>query len=509
MMAAYQKVVTWISVTFQKLHITIEPFGFLFVMATVIQSVPKQYMLSYKVCRSYYTFNPNFSDCYGSNGTHSVFTQIPLETLDYIESYASILNMYGSLIDHFLSALFILLFGPLSNQYGTKFLMVAPTTGQIISTLIVMANYFADSLSAEFLLFADMSIGVLGGRATFVMAVNTYIVDVTTEESRTLRLAIMAGVVAIAVQISSQLISAVVYNLGGYLAIWLSALGFYTLSLIYLFFFVRDSRGQPAKNRFARLIVIKSTSAKEAEQSIRESLSEKCNCGVILKNVRHWPVIVFNLRKGYERILIFCLMICFFLNLFSYAHYGVAYLYTRDNFSWDHSDYILYTASFSFVEILGTLLFLPLLSDYLRFSDVIIGILSSSGNVLSYLFIALAASSTIVYLSTLGRLLSLGIAVVIRSLLSKLVKADEISHIYSFVAVLESLVPLIALVSFDSLYKTTQGLFSATVFLVEMGIEIMLLMTFVGVLILLKKEKANSVRPASNYYLSPFRRPKK
>lgn len=194
MMSTYRKVIMWISVTLQKLHITIEPFGFLFVMATVIQvkfsklyrlvllinlilvcpqSVPKQYILSYKVCRSHYGFNLNLSDCYGSNQTHSVSKQSTLEPSDHIESYASILNIYGSLINHILSALFVLLFGPLSNQYGTKFLMVAPVIGQIISTLILMANYFADSLPAEFLLFGDMSIGVLGGRATFVMAVNT------------------------------------------------------------------------------------------------------------------------------------------------------------------------------------------------------------------------------------------------------------------------------------------------------------------------------------------------
>lgn len=194
MMSTYRKVIMWISVTLQKLHITIEPFGFLFVMATVIQvkfsklyrlvllinlilvcpqSVPKQYILSYKVCRSHYGFNLNLSDCYGSNQTHSVSKQSTLETSDHIESYASILNIYGSLINHILSAIFVLLFGPLSNQYGTKFLMVAPVIGQIISTLILMANYFADSLPAEFLLFGDMSIGVLGGRATFVMAVNT------------------------------------------------------------------------------------------------------------------------------------------------------------------------------------------------------------------------------------------------------------------------------------------------------------------------------------------------
>lgn len=147
----------------------------------------------------------------------------------------------------------------------------------------------------------------------------SYIVDVTSEETRTVRLAIIAGVIAVAVQISSQLISPVIYNLGGYLAIWLVALGFYALSLIYLFFFVPESRGKSADNRFARLIVIKSNSAKEVEQAIRESLSEKNKCGALLNNLWQWSAITFKQRKGYGCILIFSLIICLFLNLFSYG----------------------------------------------------------------------------------------------------------------------------------------------------------------------------------------------
>lgn len=192
-MTACRKVMIWISVTLQKLRITIEPFGFLFVTATIIQvkffqlfldlftklilvcpqSVPKQYMLSYKVCGSQYDANLNISNCYGINETDSLtIKQNISETVNQVESYTSSLSMYGSLIDRILSAFFVFLFGPLSNQYGRKFLMVAAVTGQIMSTLILMANYLADSLPAEFILFADFSVGILGGRVTFIMAVN-------------------------------------------------------------------------------------------------------------------------------------------------------------------------------------------------------------------------------------------------------------------------------------------------------------------------------------------------
>lgn len=56
-----------------------------------------------------------------------------------------------------------------------------------------------------------------------------------------------------------------------------------------------------------------------------------------------------------------------------------------------------------------------------------------------------------------------------------------LGYVYAFVACLESIVPLVATVSFDSLYKATVDLFPATVFLVEMGIEIILTTAFVYV----------------------------
>ena len=47
---------------------------------------------------------------------------------------------------------FVLFLGPFSNQYGRKILMVAPLIGHVLATLIRIANYYAVTLPAEYIL---------------------------------------------------------------------------------------------------------------------------------------------------------------------------------------------------------------------------------------------------------------------------------------------------------------------------------------------------------------------
>ena len=91
-----------------------------------------------------------------------------------IQRYVSNLNIYGSLIEHIPSMFFVLFIGPFSDKHGRKILMIVPLIGKSLSTLINMANYYAVSLPAEYLLFADVSAGLLGGMITFIMGVNKY-----------------------------------------------------------------------------------------------------------------------------------------------------------------------------------------------------------------------------------------------------------------------------------------------------------------------------------------------
>jgi hypothetical protein len=69
--------------------------------------------------------------------------------------------------------------------------------------------------------------------------------------------------------------------------------------------------------------------------------------------------------------------------------------------------------------------------------------------------------------------LTASIGVVIRSMLSKL--SDELSHVYSVLASLESLVPLVSTFTYNLIYKATIEFFPGCVFVVFSGFLVVLL----------------------------------
>ena len=124
------------------------------------------------MCTGNFGFSANSCDV--RNQTLSTEEKRNSQLIKQIQRYVSNLNIYGSLIEHIPSMFFVLFIGPFSDKHGRKILMIVPLIGKSLSTLINMANYYAVSLPAEYLLFADVPAGLLGGMITFIMGVNKY-----------------------------------------------------------------------------------------------------------------------------------------------------------------------------------------------------------------------------------------------------------------------------------------------------------------------------------------------
>lgn len=105
-------------------------------------------------------------DTHGSEHDDDEMAQIS----DRIQSSVSSLLMWASLIETLPSILFVLFLGPWSNEHGRKPLMILPVTGYTLSIMVYMLVIYADSLTAEYLLFASLPIGMTGGFNTLMMA---------------------------------------------------------------------------------------------------------------------------------------------------------------------------------------------------------------------------------------------------------------------------------------------------------------------------------------------------
>ena len=95
--------------------------------------------------------------------------------VDRVQSYVSTLNIYGSLINTIPSIFFVLFLGPWSDKHGRKPLMIVPLVGAMLSTCIfTLIYYLGNDLTAEYLLFAEVPVSLLGGQSTLNLAFLRY-----------------------------------------------------------------------------------------------------------------------------------------------------------------------------------------------------------------------------------------------------------------------------------------------------------------------------------------------
>lgn len=94
--------------------------------------------------------------------------------VDQVQSHVSTLNIYASLIKTIPSIVFVLFLGPWSDKNGRKPLMIIPIVGAILSTLVFVLNDYHRSWPAEYLLFAETPVSVLGGESVLNLAFLRY-----------------------------------------------------------------------------------------------------------------------------------------------------------------------------------------------------------------------------------------------------------------------------------------------------------------------------------------------
>lgn len=130
------------------------------------------------------------------------------------------------------------------------------------------------------------------------------------------RLALVAGVNGFAIPIS-QFISVPIFKEGSYLAIWLTALGLYVVAFIYVTFFVTADPHKIWEEKGSKVVARKFDPSRHRGWKRKLQSGETYNGFFVLKNILHSFKTTFQRREGYKRAIIFLLMFCFLLNLFS------------------------------------------------------------------------------------------------------------------------------------------------------------------------------------------------
>lgn len=128
---------------------------------------------------------------------------------------------------------------------------------------------------------------------------NSYIADITTSESRTSRISFLYGSIAISFPFAN-FVSIYIYTYGGYYAIWGTSFGLGALTLLYIAFFITDSRGPNSLNA--------SEVNREENELLSENSSPNFSCLKIITNLWECFEVTFQKRLGYKRSCLCLLM---------------------------------------------------------------------------------------------------------------------------------------------------------------------------------------------------------
>ena len=161
-------------------------------------------------------------------------------------------------------------------------------------------------------------------------------------------------------------------------------------------------------------------------------------------------------REHNLRVLLLLMIFCFEMEVFiNVGDLGFQYLYLRRKLDWDIIDYTTYTIVAGMIGLTAQYIIVPILSEKLNLRDPTIIIIEITGCFIQTIILSTATATWMVYLAVFIAFLDFTSMSMIRCMISKNVRPDEVGKILSFAGAVQAFIPIISSPMFGMIYKST------------------------------------------------------
>ncbi|CAK1584523.1 unnamed protein product [Parnassius mnemosyne] len=421
---------------------TVEPFLLCYIMPNVISSLAVQKLNMEKACRSDLNFTEEIcSLALSGNITDNVTTN----ALNGAQKMVADMTAWKQPLQSGIPAIAILFVGAWSDKTGNrKALMLVPIIGELISAIgLLLATYFF----LEWPLWVTALIEALpsafsGGISIALMGSYSYIADVTTVESRTFRIGVVAVIVTLGIPLGSS-ISGVLTEAVGYYGIFGIGTLLYILAFIQTYFRVHDVRRVDMEGTFIQKVI----------QFFHP------------KHVWDTISLLFLTRK--RQLIQIILVIWAHIVIIGpvYGEAGVMYLYTLKKFNMNIVEFSLFSTYSILMGLAGTTIAVTVFSKWLKMHDALIGAIATTCKVMSSFVYSLAPSKAWFYSGPAFDFFGNSGTTAIRSLGTKVVDQDKVGKMCSLIGFVEAIVPVIYTPLYSKVYSNTLDTFSGAFYL--------------------------------------------
>lgn len=430
------------------------PVFLLFFALNFSDLVTKNFVI-YSTC--YITLKYNESECalLGINYTDNATSLLEQK----VQPHATIIFTCFSIIQVIFAPMMCFLLGPWSDKYGRKPVLIATLGGMMISSVLRTVITAIPNISPWYLVIGLLPSCLVGGLAAAIAVVLCYIIDVTNEQERVVKMYIFECLIGLGSIIGSLTCSQALlaFNYSGVFGISTICV---VVALLYVIFLLPESVQQVhTEGKFRTLF----------------SLSTFTATGKTIIKRRE------NFTRG---ILIGILLVLSLSLLIVMGEAEVIFLYLREVFGWNMQLYTIYNSIIGLVQILGGILAVGLLRKVIRCKETTVIFLSFVFCIMGTILLSLAYENWQLYVGGSLKFMSGAISPMARSLLSKVIPVEDSGKVFSMLTALDTVAALLGSTVYTAIYKATLDALPVAFFFVTIGFYVLILVILTTIIIL-------------------------
>ncbi|XP_046744566.1 solute carrier family 46 member 3-like [Diprion similis] len=445
---------------FMARNVTVEPMVACYIMPSVLAALATQNLNLEKACRVNLAYPDDVCTALAARNT-SGFHDEELA----VQKLVAGMQSWKTALQSGLPAVLILFIGAWSDRTGLrKPCMLVPIVGEFLTSIsLIICTYWFYELPMEAAGASEALWPALtGGWFAMFMGIFSYIGDVTTVESRTLRIGAVNVFVSLGIPIGMAL-SGVLYVKIGFYGVFAISTVCYVLSFVYGVVCIKEVPRPPST----------STNVQEKKPQPKTSIWASVTDFFALRHISETFKVAF--KKGannrQQRVAVLMVIVMVVIGPM-HGEMAVMYLFTRYRFNWNEVQFSMFSTYSMLTNLAGTMVSIGVFSHLLKIDDALVGVMSCMSKILASFVYAFASTDWMIYLAPLVEIVNGTSFIAMRSIASKLVPTDELGKVNSLFGVCEALMPLVYGPMYSSVYAATMNTLPGAFFLLGGGLTI-------------------------------------
>ncbi|CAI6366572.1 unnamed protein product [Macrosiphum euphorbiae] len=426
-------------------NVTVEPMLGVFQLSMIMSSLTTQNLNMQKACRVNLSLGQTV--CYALENKNA--TSYRNEELA-VQQLVTKMMLWQSPFQNIVPCVLVMFVGSWSdrNQKRKPF-MLLPIIGELVRNAgLVICVYFFYELPMEIAgVVESVPSAVTGGLPILILAVFAYVGDISTVKSRTVRVGFVSLIFSISITVGSAL-SGILFRDYGFYGVYFISTALYLFSFMYCIIVIKDIKPAIVEKYHEPNIVVG-----KCEKSALHAITDFFD----LRHVKEAIRVTFKRGNDDKRrtdiILLFVIMVII-LGPMS-GEQTLMYLLVRVKFGWNEVDFSVFSTYYFICNLVGIAFTLWILVKRFSIDDRLLGAIGCLSKGLASFVYAYAPTEFLFYLGPIVDIFHGTALVAFRSILSKLVPANQLGQALAVSSLVETIVPAIFRPLYNVIYYKT------------------------------------------------------